>query len=174
MIKTARKNYPIKRVQSLGNELSAILLQPGELPGEPFVVEDQIAQTKSLHVIVIWDEWKDLSQTDRSEIIMDAYAKAKRLATANITVAMGLTSEEALRAGFLTYGIVAMRRHGDKASLAELTRAMVNVGGVVLKIGDSTQLRFPTREQAEDAYRKLSQNLPGPYWAIVQDHPTSD
>ncbi len=105
---------------------------------------------------------------------MDAYAKAKRARGATITVAMGLTSEEALRMGFLPYSIVSTRRQGDKASQDELAKAMAGAGGIVVKVGSSMQLRFATLEQAEDAYRNLSQKVPGPYWAIVQEQSAAE
>jgi hypothetical protein len=91
-----------------------------------------------------------------------------------ITVATGLTSEEALAMGFLPYAIVTTRREGDKLSLARLSKAMAGAGGVVVKIGPYSQLRFPTLEQAEDAYRLLSTKAPGPYWAIVREQPTGE
>lgn len=158
-----------RRTQALVNALSAVLRQPDPPQREPLVTENQIAQTKSIHVAVIWDAWKDLSPTERSKVILDAYTNAKRLRGSTITVAMGLTSEEALRMGFLPYSIVTTRRQGDKASPDELARVMAGAGGIVVKVGSSTQLRFATLEQAEDAYRHLSQQLPGPYWAIVQE-----
>jgi len=166
---TARKINAAQRAQALVNDLADVLQRPGAFQGEPLVVENQIAQTKSIHVVVIWDAWDGLSPTERSKVILDAYAKAKRHRGSTITVAMGLTSEEALRGGFLPYSIVTTRRQGDKVSPDELAQAMARAGGIVLKVGSSTQLRFATREQAEDAYRQLSQKVPGPYWAIVQE-----
>ena len=156
------------RVQALTDELSA-LLRPVLPCGEPLIVENRIAQTKSIHVAVIWDQWSDLFPQDRSKVILNAYAKVKRLRGSIITVAMGLTSEEAMRMGFLSYSIVTTRRKSDKASLDSLAKAMATAGGIVVKVGSATQLRFATLEQAENAYRDLSQKVPGPYWAIVQE-----
>ena len=174
MTVTARKNNSPKAAHPLANVLSTILIQRGKSLGQPLIVENQIAQTKSIHVVVIWDLWVNLSPAERSKIILEAYAKAKRLADKTITVAMGLTSEEAIRMGFLPYSIVVTHRPVDNVSLNKLMRGMAGVGGVLLKIGTSTQLRFPTMEQAEDAYRQLSRNEPGPYWAIVHEQSTSD
>jgi hypothetical protein len=166
---TASKSHTAQRAKALIEALAAALQRLAVLPGDPLVVESRIAQTKSLHVVVIWDAWIDLSPAERSKNIIDAYAKAKRVRGATITVAMGLTSEEALRMGFLPYSIITTRRQGDKASLDELAKAMVGAGGIVVKVGSSMQLRFPTLEQTEDAYRHLSQKVPGPYWAIVHE-----
>ena len=74
-----------------------------------------------------------------------------------------------MRMGFLSYSIVTTRRKSDKASLDSLAKAMATAGGIVVKVGSATQLRFATLEQAENAYRDLSQKVPGPYWAIVQE-----
>jgi hypothetical protein len=70
--------------------------------GQPLiVVEGQPGEPA--HVYVIWDAWNGLSQTERSEVIMDVVenlAGEHRFADPSlITVAMGLTSEEADRLG---------------------------------------------------------------------------
>jgi hypothetical protein len=170
----AGKSNAVHRAQALVDDLVAVLRQASPTQGEPLIVENQIAQTKSVHVVVIWDKWSDLSPSERSTIILDAYRKARRLQGSTITVAMGLTTEGALRMGFLPYSIVTTRRHGDKAVSDQLARAMAGAGGVVVKIGSSTQLRFASLEQAEDAYRRLSQVVPGPYWAIVQEQTAAE
>lgn len=171
---TARRYDSEGRTKILVDDLYAILRHPGSSHDEPLIVENQIDQTKSVHVVVIWDRLESMSPADRSKVILDAYAKAKKLRGATITVAMGLTSEQALRMGFLPFSIVSTRRTGDKASLQRVETAMADVGGTMLKIGSSTQLRFPTLAQAEDAYRKLSQEIPGPYWAIVHEQSSGD
>lgn len=163
-----------KQTQMLVDALFRALRKPATSRGEPMIVENRIAQTKSVHVTVVWDRWDDLPPEGRSHVILDAYARAGRLADLRITAAMGLTGEQALRMGFLPYGIIPTRRARDKASLQELESAMAAVGGLDLKIGSSTQLRFPTLEKAEDAYRELSQKIPGPYWAIVQEQPANE
>lgn len=151
------------------DELARALQWPELTRREPVILEDQIAQTKSLHVVVIWDAWGDLPPGERSNVIRNAYAKAKRARDATITVAMGVTAEEALRTGLLPYSIITTRREDDKVMLDELTKAMEGAGGIVVKVGSSTQLRFPSLEHAEDAYRYLSQKVPGPFWAIAQE-----
>ncbi len=171
---TKARNSQAHRAQTLVDRLSAALRLPDSCRGEPLIVESQIAQTRSMHIVVIWDQWKNQSPAERSKIILEAYTDAKRLRGSTITVAMGLIGEEALRMGFLPYSIVTTRRHGDKASSDKLAKAMLGAGGVVVKIGSSTQLRFATLGQAEDAYRKLSQQVAGPYWAIVQEQAAAE
>jgi hypothetical protein len=169
MPSTIRRSAGGKQLQALVDDLSVALMPHGSVQSLPLVVENKIVPTQNAHVVVIWDAWDGLPPTDRSKIILDAYAKTKRLGDAIITVAMGLGEEEALRMGFLPYSIVTTRRQGDNVSLAELSKALMGAGGILLKVGSSTQLRFPTRDQAEDAYRYLSQAIPGPYWAIVYE-----
>jgi hypothetical protein len=169
MAVATKKNSTVQPAMALGDALAHFFRQEGSVPGEPLVMENRIAQTKSVHIVVIWDAWNELSPGERSKIILDAYSKARRAHGATVTSAMGLTSEEARRRGFLPYRIVTTRRQGDKVSLGELAKAMDDVAGIVVKVGSSRELRFATQEQAENAYRHLSQKVPGPYWAIVQE-----
>ncbi len=165
---SAKTNGSASR-QELASSLADALQQPRQSRDGPLTTENQIAETKSVHVAVIWDRWDDLTPEERSKVIRDAYAKAKRLRGFAITAAVGVTSEEALRLGFLPYSIITTRRAGDPASLGRLSEAMAGTSGVLVSIGSATQLRFPTLEAAEDAYRQLSQQVPGPYWAIVHE-----
>lgn len=54
------------------------------------------------HITVIWDRWKNQSHQERSEIILDAYEAWQGPGSAqSISVAMGLTQQEAERLGFI-------------------------------------------------------------------------
>lgn len=70
--------------------------------GQPLII---IEGTKNapLHLYVIWDKWGELAQTERSEIIMDVMetltGKDRLPNDSPVTVAMGLTTEEAKRMG---------------------------------------------------------------------------
>jgi hypothetical protein len=68
--------------------------------GEPLIVIEG-RKREPQHIYVIWDAWGDLNQTERSEIIMDVVehvAGKHRIPDASlVTVAMGLTKEEARR-----------------------------------------------------------------------------
>lgn len=67
---------------------------------QPVILEDRPRSGQPLHVYVIWDEWADLRQVERSEIIMQAMEAVRGPdAAADVTVAMGLTSAEAERMG---------------------------------------------------------------------------
>lgn len=80
------------------SELKAELEQP-KASGEPDIVIER-PNPSTTHLFVIWSEWSDLEQMIRSRIILDAYSEAKGEDEAlNVTVAMGLTPEEATRLG---------------------------------------------------------------------------
>lgn len=58
---------------------------------------------RPLRVYVVWDDWQTMNQIERSEVIVDAYEKAFGTDEAlNVTLAMGLTSDEARRMGIAT------------------------------------------------------------------------
>lgn len=66
----------------------------------PDIREEVDPVGRVVHVYVIWDEWRDLDHTRRSEVITDAFlATHGQEAIIDLTVAMGLTPEEARRMG---------------------------------------------------------------------------
>ncbi len=70
---------------------------PGKT-GQPIILTEGGGQYQPVHVYVVWDKWRDLTQTERSEVIMDAMEEVRGLEEASkTTVAMGLTAEEADR-----------------------------------------------------------------------------
>lgn len=98
--------HRIQRVRpASADELTRMLIQEWQHPkdtGQPtIIIEGQEGQPQ--HIYVIWDEWANLNQADRSEIIMDVIehlAGDSRIRDISlVTVAMGLTSEEAERMG---------------------------------------------------------------------------
>ncbi|HEY3243641.1 MAG TPA: hypothetical protein VGM03_09840 [Phycisphaerae bacterium] len=73
--------------------------QPREDVPEPIIVEES-GPNKPTHLFVIWSDWGDFNQQERSEIIMDAYEEARGSDLVSlVTVAMGLTPTEAERMG---------------------------------------------------------------------------
>ena len=86
------------------DELRTKLIQEWRFPTEasqPVMIEaagDRFNPTT--HLYVIWDRWTELSQSERSEVIMDAYeATHDRQQVLTVTIAMGLTAKEAERMG---------------------------------------------------------------------------
>ena len=71
---------------------------PGK--SEPVILEEPGPMSKLAHVYVIWSKWDQMDRAERSEIIMEA--AERRLPpqdASNISIAMGLTPEEADRMG---------------------------------------------------------------------------
>ena len=72
--------------------------QPGTI--EPVIIEESERQQSPSQLYVIWNEWKGMSQYDRSKIILNVYESLRgRDAALNVTLAMGVTPEEAERMG---------------------------------------------------------------------------
>lgn len=133
----------------------------------PIILEGRLPETRSVHLVVIWDGWRDVDAPGRSRLILDAATSAKRLAGSNVTVALGLDPLEALRLGYLPFAIRSMRRRGDRVPVTRLAAALKEVGGIAS--GSGLERRFATREQAEAAYRRLCEIAPGPYWLLVRE-----
>ena len=66
----------------------------------PIILEKGGGSYQAVHVYVVWDEWDQRSQLERSEIIMDSYEEVQgQNGSQNVTVGMGLTPIEAERRG---------------------------------------------------------------------------
>ncbi len=96
---TARSLPP--SATELENRLVTEMKTPDNAPNvQPVIVAEPPAPAPISRLFVIWDDWTDLTQQDRSEIIMNAYTRAEGLpAAARISVAMGLTAAEAAKMG---------------------------------------------------------------------------
>ena len=67
-------------------------------PNNPIILIDKSSSLgDSVHIYVVWDKWGDLDQEVRSEIIMSACEEVGKENILDVTVAMGLTKEEADR-----------------------------------------------------------------------------
>ena len=135
--------------------------------GQPMIFEDSIRQTETYHVTVIWDRWRDVPEHARARIILDAYLAYNPQRVPRITLALGVTGEEAIRLGFLPVAIVPTVRRGE-VEADRLKDAMRGEGAIETSKGN-LQLRFRALQDAEDAYVRLQKALPGPFWSIVQE-----
>jgi hypothetical protein len=67
---------------------------------EPVILEERSKLGGLIHVYVIWSDWAHLDRVQRGEVIMDAVVKVMPPGqTLDITIAMGLTPDEADRFG---------------------------------------------------------------------------
>ena len=150
-IKTPKKlqNKHGKLVTALASRFT----KPPESTDLPLVVVNQLSRASGKHILVIWDEWQDLSGADRGRIITDAYLNAHPDEPTPVTIPIGVTAAEALTMGYLKYEIQALVRKEDRVTPRQITDAMKTVGGVYMQIGTKVQLRFATQSQAETAYR---------------------
>jgi hypothetical protein len=140
---------------------------------EPFIIQDRIPETRSRHVVVVWDALDGMDRTQRSRIISDAFVEAG--VDDSIRVATGLTQQETVSRGYLPYQIMANWKEADGPRILQsLKRAIEAAPGVHARTGISWRLHYPTLEHAQEAYRHLSAVVPGPYWAIVKDEGASE
>ena len=99
------KGHLVQEVNAAQQELRARLHREWSDPQDdasgPVIIETTDAlrpQRVATHLYVVWDAWHDLTQRERSEMIMDVYEAVRgRSFALNVTVAMGLTPEEADR-----------------------------------------------------------------------------
>jgi hypothetical protein len=73
---------------------------PNASRAEPIILEESAPGARIAHVYVIWSKWEQMDRVERSEIIMEA--AQRRLGPqdlANISIAMGLSAQEAQRLG---------------------------------------------------------------------------
>ncbi len=138
---------------------------------EPYVLQNRVAPTHSLHAIVIWDAWKSFSKEKRSDVIRQSYEEAGLLNGDTLRVAFGLTQQEALEMGYLPYKVEALIRKSDPVDINKVRDALESVGGIHVNKEQSHEVRFPSQEYAEVAHRELAEKIPGPYWAIVKENP---
>ena len=85
---------------ALVGELLAEWNNPTSGSAEPIIVEEKDRSQRLIHVYVVWSKWSHIDRVERSEIIMEA--AERRLSQPdllNITIAMGLTPDEATRLG---------------------------------------------------------------------------
>lgn len=85
---------------SLVSRLSEEWRLPDDRAPEPVIIEESNSRHDVTRVFVVWSDWADLDRVKRGEIIMDAAEKVKPAPEVlKITIAMGLTPDEADRFG---------------------------------------------------------------------------
>lgn len=137
---------------------------------QPLILEEPVPSTKSRHVRVIWNAWKDLSDEQRSAVIVDAYAQAESPeAAAEITIAEGLTPQEALAFGLLPFKVVPARKTSDPVPLTDYQTALAVEARNTLLGAKAKELRYAWAQDAEQALERLQQALPGSSWVLVQE-----
>ena len=97
----AQRIYPKNPIyESFTDRLEEEIRHPQQGISEPIIVLESQGQKVPTHLYIIWSEWGELTQLERSEIALEAFAQAKGTGVAsNLRVALGLTPEEAKRMG---------------------------------------------------------------------------
>ena len=142
-------------VERLAQELGGASTQDG-----PVVFEVPLEGSDKMDAVVVWGRWKGMSSTLRSDLILEAYGERKE----SISLPLGVTYQEAIEQHVLPYAVVPMVRDGE-ANPKALEAAMLKHGGVRLDNG-KVALRFPTSRMAEEARRRLCDELPQGYWSL--------
>jgi hypothetical protein len=128
---------------------------------QPLILEERVPSTKSRHVRVIWDAWKDLGDEQRSAVITNAYAEADgQQAAEDITIAEGLLPQEALALGLLPFKVVPTRRKNDSIPAEAYQKALAGEARNTVLGPKANELRFARVEDAEEAAKRLQKALP--------------
>jgi hypothetical protein len=135
---------------------------------QPVILEQFIRPTKSRHIRVIWDRWEGVADEERTQAIVDAYASHERDAPGpEITMAIGLTPDEALASGNLEW-LVEMdpAANGDGE---QLRRALAAEAARTLLGSRTSKLRYATKDAALAACRRLRAAVPDSTWIVIRD-----
>ncbi len=94
---------------------------------------------------------------------------------ARIALASGLTVPEGVAAGMLPFQIITARRKGDKVTLEQCRKAMLEEGASQL-FGPNLQLRFPAEDAAEACRKRLIERLPNSdeIWIVSREISAQD
>lgn len=98
-VRDIQRQRPIDR-NRLVDQLVDEWQRPRDDHSEPLILREYGRGGALTHVYVVWSRWSTMDQAERGEIILDA---AERVIGAQkvleITIAMGLTPDEAQRMG---------------------------------------------------------------------------
>ncbi len=97
----AQRVYPKNLIYEMfGQRLIEEIRSPQPGTAEPIIILESQGQQVPTHLYVIWSEWGQLTQLERSEIVLEAYKEAKGNGHASqLRVALGMTPAEAEQMG---------------------------------------------------------------------------
>ncbi len=159
--------------QSLLERLKRERQAPSE-SGEPLIFEIPVEQPDRIDVLVVWQEWENVPSMERTNIILEAYTEKED----KLAQAVGVTYEEAMEQQLLPYAVVSRFELEKKflslvspnpseaaKRLAAIRKAKLELGGT-RRADENVDLRFPTREMAEQALSALLSKLPNDNWLV--------
>lgn len=158
---------------ALPDEMLAVLKQELAAPPsldaplrQPLIIEQDLPQTQTLHVAVVWEKWRLVEAGERSAMVLHAYERAAPGRVDAITIAMGVTTDEAIDLGLLPYGIIPTIKK-DEPLTRDAARVLMREEGAV-DTPSGLMLAFPNEESATAAYRRLVAKTKPEYWTITQ------
>jgi len=163
-----RAEAPTDRIAPFRDLVSKLAteLRHNSHTGQPVIVERKAGTAGAQHVFVFWDEWSRVPPSLRGAVILAAYEQADPEMVNQITLAMGVTMEQALSMNLLPYAVTPMLRNTDKLKPDEAIRLMQREGAFKTS-DDLWHLCFPTMDLAEAARKKLADASSPDYWAIT-------
>jgi hypothetical protein len=117
-------------------------------------------------VAVIWERWQRVPAAERGGIIVRAYERSAPDRVDGITIAMGVSLNEAIGLGLMPFGVVPTVRKGESIEEHKVRELMLAEGAVETPSG--LLLRFPTQESALACYRRLAERTRPEYWAVTE------
>lgn len=170
-IKTGWKPTISQAYLTLVDRLEAELRQNTEF-GQPIIEEEQFPESGARRVNVIWDEFVDVPDDQRTLIVLAAFERAEGKSYSDqIALVSGLTVPEAHLAGLMPYQVHALVRKSDPVTLEQCIEEMKKEGASLLFDKKVPRLYFTSEEQAQAAVERLKSRLPqsDDIWAVSQD-----
>jgi hypothetical protein len=163
-------------------QLAAILLR--ELQGDrtrwgPVIFELPTKRLNVIDVIVVWEAWRGLGDSERTEIVRHAYeqyhealSQGAAVLEANhvktqkppaIALILARTGEDVIAHDLLPFRII--HEDVEDANREDVSSLLIEMGAVHTP---NPQLRFPTRKMAEQAIGQLRKTMPDISWRVVE------
>jgi hypothetical protein len=158
----SRAKPPQALVDELANEL-----RNSKERGQPLVIEERLL-TGLVHVQVVWDKFRSLSDEERIELILSAYEQVEgREFREKIVAAIGYTGTEAADLGLLPFQVLPPQRRTPE--LQERCWQAMKDEGAFVDDEEALELRFRSITEAIEVKDRLESQLPGTKWTVVEE-----
>lgn len=151
--------------------LALEMISPG---GEiqPLILEEHVPSTQARRVHVIWQQWRDIPEEERKEIILAAYERTEGADSAlEISMAEGFTAEEARMLGLLPFHVLPAARRRKSPADDGYRLAIQEEAAHTLLGTRADELRYARLEDANDAVKRLKKALPRSSWEVKREKP---
>jgi hypothetical protein len=156
-----------RKYERLVKRLRRELASPSD-EGQPLIIERNVPAAKSRHVHVIWDDWQGITDEERTTIIVEAYSQEEGDEKASdITIALGVTPEEAVVLGLLPYKVEPTHRHRAEETLYRV--GLAEEAKNTLLGANARELRYVSQDEAAKAVQRLKKYAKNSSWMIVRE-----